>query len=230
MSREEIGPDVRSAINSALDHIQREGSLEYEFFFILAGYLRGLYPGSHSKDIRRARELIPAAQEFGRQVSDLDLGGTFIAFDDPDAAELEFLKAWGKREYGMGGNTFGQAMDIARSNPLELPDHINKWVILVNNLGFCLAEMQTGLPFLIPVNEEVATQAGTSLRTWSLAVQEAIRSKFLTVRVPAKTEGGPRRARRLVFNYQNPHVKAHLQRYRNNVRQLLSKDDPTQKG
>lgn len=212
---------IEAAIDAAIEHIQREEPFEYEFFFILAGYLRGVSPGSHSNDMRRARELIPAAQEFGLRVSDLELGGMFIDFGDPGAAELEFLKAWGKREYAMGGNRFELAMKLARMNPLELPDHTNKWVCLVVNLGFCLAEMQGRLPFLIPVNETTATLAGTSLRTWSLAVQEGIRSKFLTVREHAKLDGGPRKARRLVFNYQNPHVKAGLERYRKNFRQAL---------
>ncbi len=212
---------IKEAIDAAIDHIKREEPLEYEYFFILAGYLRGVSPGSNSHDMQRAMALVPAAQEFGRRIYDEELGGMFIEFSDNDAAELEFLKAWGKREYAMGGNRFEQAMELARLNPLELPDHVNKWVALVDNLGFCLAEMQGRLPFLIPVNETTAGLAGTSLRTWSLAVQEAIKSKFLTVREHAKLDGGPRRARRLVFNYQNPHVKAGLERYRSNLKRAL---------
>jgi hypothetical protein len=214
---------IEAAIDAAIEHIQREEPFEYEFFFILAGYLRGVSPGSHNNDMRRAMELVPAAQEFGRRINAsevIPIQG-IIDFGDSDASELEFLKAWGRREYAMGGNRFELAMKLAQMNPLELPAHTNKWVCLVVNLGFCLAEMQGRLPFLIPVNETTATLAGTSLRTWSLAVQEGIRSKFLTVREHAKLDGGPRKARRLVFNYQNPHVKAGLERYRKNFRLAL---------
>jgi len=176
-------------MNEVIEHLRAVGAAEYQWMFVFAGWAKG----------RQVDDKM--LQAFAMNVFiQLEPKGEFLDWSDPDAVRLEFKKACEARKFPLGTDNFGRAVAESLENPLKLEPPLNGWIIRVANLAYCLQRLQPGLPFLIPVSVECAEQLGTSIRTLSLALNEAIRLGYVQVEEEATVKGSRRLARRLTFN------------------------------
>lgn len=215
-----------AAVQAALDDIEEEQLLEYQFLFALAGRLRGLEPGLRQNDRRAPQRLLPVALEFAHQIDLNDLGKGFIDWSDEDSVALEFTKAWTSRRLPKDASIFDWAIALSLENPLQLSPERNKWVNRIANLAFCLSEMLPDTAALIPINDRTAEKLGLSLRTLSLAVQELIREKLLLVLEKPDQTLPRRRARRFKFNVKHPLVANTIDGSRKRLRDLIASGQP----
>ncbi len=213
----------KSCIEATLEDVEREALLEFQFLFALAGRLRGAEAGLRQSDRRVAKSLVPVALEFAAKVSEGGLSNGVLDWSDPDSVALEFEKAWSSRRLPKDTRIFEAAITISETNLLGLAIDRNRWVNRIANLGFCLSEMLPDTPILIPISDRTAGMLGTSLRTLSLAVQEAIRERMLIVLEKPNQELPSRRARRLKFNSKNKLIANHIDSARKQFRDALSK-------
>ncbi|RYG40531.1 hypothetical protein EON79_22455 [bacterium] len=192
-----------SAIQEAVDDIERYSLMDYQFLFSLAGRLRGCNALYRWSDEEALVKFLPAAIEFGQRLSGTKYDG-YIDFGDPDAVELEFRKAWKKRRLPKGTDIFEKAVELSKEDFLEMPQETNRWVVRIVNLAFALDEMLRDCPMLIPVTEKTAAMLGTSIRTLSLALQRAIDEGFICVKPGSLVSRRSRKARQLLFNAGHP--------------------------
>ncbi len=187
-----------SVVQKAVDYLAEAGAPEYRWMFVFAGWLKGR--GGQADD--------ECLRDFAEEVLErLGPTGEHLDWSDFDAVKLEFKKAWKTRKFVANSQFFEKAVAESVGNPLRLGPPLNGWVVRVVNLGSCLQALQPGLPFMIPVNEDVARQLGTSIRTLSLALAEAIELGFLRVEEEATVKGKRRLARRLTFNHEHPDLQ-----------------------
>lgn len=226
MDRPELPPITDSqeqAIRLAIQDVVALEMPEYQWLFALVGRLRAMTPGSRATDRRDAQQHLQAAVEFGRRVATVGRGTGAIDWLDEAAVELDFYKAWKSRRSPSGSSFLDIAVEASEHNFLGLPTTENQWVVRIANMAFCLSEMMPELPFMIPVSESTADRLGISLRTLSLALQEVIFMRFVTVQGSSADASANRRARRLRFNPKQKLIANDIGKARKRFREFLAK-------
>jgi hypothetical protein len=208
-------------VEEAIGFIQRTEAPEYQWMFILVGYVKGHRVGYGVG--ARAGDFFELAQAFGREVV-CRLTSSFaekvVDWSDEGAVCLEFERAWASRQHVKDSGFFQKAVDISLEEPLDLGPKVNPWVRRLVNAGFVLQELKPDVPFLLPINPDTAQLFGTTMRTLSLALQKAIGLGLIRVEQEARNNG-TRYARRLAFNYEHPVVAARLEKAREALRDHL---------
>lgn len=216
-------------ISQSIDVIKKEKLSEYKWMFVLVGFLRGIEPSLRATDKRAAKRFLPVAFEFARQLRNEGFESSLIDWEDPASVELEFEKSWASRQFPKGSGFFELAVEISKHDPLQISEKTNSWVARITNLAFCLRELIPDNPILIPVNDRTAELLGTSLRTLSLALQQAISEKTVLVVEKPDQALPARRARRLKFNpkhhWYSDSLDGARKRFREAAHQKLDQPD-----
>lgn len=221
---------VPGIIASTIEEIEEKSIPEYSYLFTLIGHIRRTKHGLRQQDRRQARAFADIARKFAQEILTRGLGGNRINWADTDAVLLEFETAWMARRLPKNTNFFETAIELSIENILELPSERNYWVNRVANVAFCLGELLPDTPILIPVSDRTAAMLGTSLRTLSLALREAIRERLVLVIGKADPRKPVRQARRLKFNSKHPLVANDIERYRKAFKALVAERLPKDYG
>ena len=172
---------------------------QHLWLFFLAGRLQGLVSEQDRKRDEVILDLAPFAWALAclLRANGFTQGKNRIDWDDYDAVEMEFIQAWTQRKLPVNSDALQVAYDVAKSNPLNISG--NKYFALVVNMGYTLQRINPEFPFLLPVNNRVATLLGTTVPTVGSAVAKAIRDGYFIVE-NSKYSASTKRARRFIFN------------------------------
>ena len=169
---------------------------EHEVIFWLVGKIKGAFP-SECAQKEPSEAVLAIASHFCWK-----WGGRDSSQADVDAWLIKFEGAWTKRSYPSQSKLPEACIIIAGHNRLGL-QKLNRWKILVANLGFALFTALGDRPFLIPVNEKTANLLdGCDKEALRLAVKwcedQKIFKKVSDADYPQK------KARAFTFNKRHP--------------------------
>lgn len=190
--------------NNAIRHIQETRALEYQWLFILAGFLKGSYMKEQSPG-----EFGDLLVYFAKKARESLRPGDYLDWRDMESVKLEFEKVWATRKYVLKSDSFESFIYLSEGNNLPLDPSMNYWIRRVIETAFLLQESQPDLPFLLPINPRIADLFQTTQRTLALALNNAIELDYIRVVEEATTTGPRRTARRLRFNFEHPGLASH---------------------